>query len=129
MKRAVDIAVGAMMFALAIYHVWWNYEYLRSIAFLERFPWYYWGPPLCGGCLGVIAAIGLYFEKRFWGVVGSFSMLIISLSYILLILDNVILQEVVRASLCFLTSLLVYWRFARRPHENGYRPVNRTAKR
>jgi hypothetical protein len=115
MKRAIDIAVGAMMLALAMYHVWWNYEYLRDIAPLERFPWYYWGPPLYGGCGGTIAAIGLFFAKRFWGIVGSISMLIISFSYLPLIIDNVIVQEVVLASLCFVTGILVYLCFVRRP--------------
>jgi hypothetical protein len=103
-RRVIDTAVAVILFGFSAGSALLWYEVCRSW-YPGPIPVSEWSPILLG-IGGAVAAIGLFFRRRFFAVVGAIMMLGLALLFIPRWANGV------PAIACFVVAILFLWRFA-----------------
>ena len=111
MSRAINIFVGLLLFVAGAREALTGLSYWQGVAPPERFPWWYWVPPMIGGLVAVVSSVALPLRARFAATVGSLSLLVIGASYIVRSLGYPFPPDITSIAFNFLLSVVVYWRF------------------
>src|SRR5438105_15725435 len=119
MTRAFNVVVGVLLFGCGFYKGLVFYVKSYGLSFLGWYPsWWQAWTPITLSWVAALAAIGLCFRRRFFGIVASVLMLALAVLSIwpLISWHEFYVDEFLQMTVpLLLTSALVYWRFVMTP--------------